>query len=226
MSGAPDPLRRALRLMVITRPRPRCGRSLEVVVGEVVAAGAGAVQLRDKEAPPRELLGVARRLRAVTARRGALLIVNDRLDIALAAGADGVHLGPDDVPLAAARRVVPDGFLLGHSTDDPGVARRAEADGADYLGCGTVFPTTSKADAGAVIGVGGLAAVARSVRIPVLAIGGVTAGRVPLLVGSGASGVAVISAVMAACRPADAARRLRGAVDAARRPGKGVEGWA
>lgn len=213
MTGSADPPRRALRLMVITHPRPRCGRPLEEVVGEVAAAGATAVQLRDKEAPPRELLALARRLHAVTARHRALLIVNDRLDIALAAGADGVHLGPDDVPVAAARRVVPDGFLLGHSTDDPGAARRAEADGADYLGCGTVFPTTSKADAGAVIGVGGLAAVARSVGIPVLAIGGVTAERVPLLGGSGADGVAVISAVMAARRPANAARRLLEAVE-------------
>ncbi len=213
MTGGPDPPRRALRLMVITHPRPRCGRPLEEVVAEVVVAGATAIQLRDKEAPPRELLALARRLRAVTARHGALLIVNDRLDIALAAGADGVHLGPDDVPVAAARRVVPDGFLLGHSTDDPGVARRAEADGADYLGCGTVFPTTSKADAGAVIGVGGLAAVARSVRIPVLAIGGVTAERVPLLGGSGAGGVAVISAVMTARRPANATCRLLEAME-------------
>ena len=213
MTGGPDPPRRALRLMVITHPRPRCGRRLEEVVAEVVAAGATAIQLRDKEAPPRELLALARRLRTVTARRGALLIVNDRLDIALAAGGDGVHLGPDDVPVAAARRVVPDGFLLGHSTDDPGVARRAEADGADYLGCGTVFPTTGKADAGADIGVGGLAAVARSVRIPVLAIGGVTAERVPFLGGSGAGGVAVISAVMAAGRPASATRRLLEAME-------------
>ena len=213
MRGVPHPIRGALRLMVITHPRPRCGRSLEAVVEEVVAAGVGAIQLRDKGAPPRELLGLARRLRAVTARRGALLIVNDRLDVALAAGADGVHLGPGDVPVAAARRAVPDGFLLGHSTDDPGVARRAEADGADYLGCGTVFPTASKEDAGTPIGVGGLAAVARSVRLPVLAIGGVTADRVPLLRGSGAGGVAVISAVMAARRPAVAARRLREAVE-------------
>ncbi len=213
MTGVPDRLRGALRLMVITHPRPSCGRPLAEVVEAVVAAGAGAIQLRDKEAPPRKLLGLARRLRAVTARHGALLIVNDRLDVALAAGADGVHLGPDDVPVAAARRVVPDGFLLGHSTDDPRVARRAEADGADYLGCGTVFPTASKEDAGAVIGVGGLAAVARSVHIPVLAIGGVTADRTPLLDGSGAGGVAVISAVMAADRPANATRRLREAVE-------------
>ena len=213
MTAGPDPPSRALRLMVITHPRPRCGRRPEEVVAEVVAAGATAIQLRDKEAPPRELLALARRLRAVTARHEALLIVNDRLDIALAAGADGVHLGPDDVPVAAARRMVPDGFLLGHSTDDPGAARRAEADGADYLGCGTVFPTTSKADAGAVIGVGGLAAVARSVGIPVLAIGGVTGERVPLLGGSGAGGVAVISAVMAARRPANATRRLLEAME-------------
>ncbi|MXY31450.1 MAG: thiamine phosphate synthase [Gammaproteobacteria bacterium] len=215
MTGVADPLRRALRLLVITDPRPRCGRPLEEVVAEVAAAGATAIQLRDKEAPPRELLALARRLRAVTARQRALLIVNDRLDIALAAGADGVHLGPDDVPVAAARRVVPDGFLLGHSTDDPGLARRAEADGADYLGCGTVFPTTSKADAGAVIGVGGLAAVARSVGIPVLAIGGVTAERVPLLGGSGADGVAGISAVVAAPPPPHPPPPVRG----------GVGGW-
>ena len=199
--------------MVITHPRPRCGRALEVVVGEVAAAGVGAFQLRDKEASPRELLAQARRLRRMTARNGALLIVNDRLDVALAAGADGVHLGPEDLPVAAARRVVPDDFLLGHSTDDPGSARQAEADGADYLGCGTVFPTSSKEDAGAVIGVGGLAAVARSVRLPVLAIGGVTADRTRLLGGSGAGGVAVISAVMATRDPADAARRLIGAME-------------
>ncbi len=199
--------------MVVSHPRPGCGRALGEVVEELVAAGVGAVQLRDKEASPRELLAQAHRLRGITARHGALLIVNDRLDVALAAGGDGVHLGPEDVPVAAARRVVPDGFLLGHSTDDPGSARRAEADGADYLGCGTVFPTTSKEDAGAVIGVGGLAAVARAVRVPVLAIGGVTVERTRLLGRSGASGVAVISAVMAAEHPVDAARRLIGAVE-------------
>ena len=208
MTDVPGRTRHALRLMVITDPRPGCGRSLEDVVEEVLAAGVRAVQLRDKEAPARDLLAVARRLRRVTARHGALLIVNDRLDVAVAAGADGVHLGPADVPVAAARRVVPDGFLVGHSTDDPRVARQAEADGADYLGCGTVFPTTSKADAGAVIGAGGLAAVARAVRLPVLAIGGVTAERIPGLRGSGAAGVAVISAVMAAGGPGAAARRL------------------
>ena len=208
MTGVPDATRHALRLMVITDPRPSGGRSVETVVEEVLAAGVRAIQLRDKQASARELLGEARRLRQLTARHGALLIVNDRLDVALAAGADGVHLGPGDVPVAAARRVVPDGFLLGHSTDDPRLARQAEADGADYLGCGTVFPTSSKEDAGAVIGVGGLAEVARSVAIPVLAIGGITAARTRLLRGSGVSGVAVISAVMRAERPGAAARRM------------------
>ena len=213
MTGGPDRVRRALRLMVITHPRPRSGWPLEDVVAAVAAAGAGTVQLRDKEASARELLGMARRLRAVTARHGTLLIVNDRLDVALAAGADGVHLGPSDVPVAAARRVAPDGFLVGHSTDDPAAARRAAAEGADYLGCGTVFPTTGKDDAGAVIGFGGLAAVARAVPVPVLAIGGVSADRARRLGGSGASGVAVISAVMSAPRPGSATRRLREAVD-------------
>ncbi len=213
MTGGSGPLRGALRLMAITHPRPRCGRPLEKVAEEVVAAGAGAIQLRDKESSARELLDLARRLRAVTALRGALLIVNDRLDVALAAGADGVHLGPKDVPVAAARRAAPRGFLVGRSAAEPRAARRAEADGADYLGCGAVFPTASKADAGAVVGVDGLTAVAGSVRIPVLAIGGVTVGRAPLLSGSGAHGAAVVSAVMAADRPAEAARRLREAVE-------------
>ena len=144
MTGVPDATRHALRLMVITDPRPSGGRSVEAVVEEVLAVGVRAIQLRDKQASARELLGEARRLRQLTARHGALLIVNDRLDVALAAGADGVHLGPGDVPVAAARRVVPDGFLLGHSTDDPRLARQAEADGRTIWGAAPSSPPAAR----------------------------------------------------------------------------------
>src|SRR5690606_14209855 len=99
------------------------------------------------DASARELFRLASALRARTSAVGALLFINDRLDVALAAGADGVHLGPSDLPVAAARRAVPAGFLIGYSTDSPDVAARAQRDGADYIGCGAVFGTGSKPEA-------------------------------------------------------------------------------
>jgi thiamine-phosphate pyrophosphorylase len=122
--------------------------------------------------------------------------VNDRLDVALAAGADGAHLGADDLPLEAARRVTPPDFLLGYSTDDPDAARRAEAEGADYLGCGAVWRTSSKAVGDEAIGIDRLDQVSRAVRIPVVAIGGITRARASDVARTRAAGVAVIGAVM------------------------------
>ena len=117
----------------------------------------------DKRSSARDLLESARGLRKLTAAWGALLFVNDRLDVALAAGADGVHLGPHDLPVSLARGAAPDHFLIGHSTDVPEVAKRAVQEGADYIGCGAVFPTDSKKDAGEVIGISRLARVAEAV---------------------------------------------------------------
>jgi thiamine-phosphate pyrophosphorylase len=146
-------------------------------------------------------------LRALTLKWGALLFINDRFDVALAAEADGVHLGPDDLPVSAVRRAAPDGFLIGHSTDEPRIAQEAELAGADYIGCGTVFPTSTKKDAGDVIGVEGLGRVAAAVQIPVVGIGGVTPEGAQLIAaGSGAAGVAVIGALMGA-KDADAVTR-------------------
>src|SRR5204862_7619409 len=105
------------------------------------------------------------------------LLGNDGVDVALAAGADGAHLGPDDLPVAATRARVPRDFLLGYSTDDPELARCAERDGADYIGCGTVYATRTKSDAGDAIGLGRLDEVARAVGVPVVAIGGITSDR-------------------------------------------------
>ncbi len=198
-----------LRLIVITDTALADPRSVLDVVAEALAAGAPAVQLRDKTADAATLLRTAAQLRELTRRHGALLFVNDRIDVALAADADGAHLGPEDLPLAAARAVVPGGFLLGYSTDDPDTARRAEADGADYIGCGAVFGTTTKPEAaGEAIGRARVDAVARAVSIPVIAIGGVTPANAASVADTAARGVAVVGAVMAAPDPAAAVRQL------------------
>jgi thiamine-phosphate pyrophosphorylase len=138
LSEDEDGLTERLRLMVLTHPHPACGRSLADVVAECCDAGATAIELRDKGATAEELLRHADTLVPIVHERDALLIVNDRMDVALAAGADGVHLGADDLPLVGARRIAPPGFLLGYSTDDPDEARTAAHAGADYLGVGAV----------------------------------------------------------------------------------------
>jgi len=202
-------LREALRLIVITDAGLARPRSVEEVVEEALRAGARAIQLRDKGASAGELLAQALPLRALTREWGALFFLNDRFDVALAAEADGVHLGPDDLPVGAVRQAAPRGFLIGHSTDIPTVARRSASEGADYIGCGAVFPTASKADAGAEIGVEGLARVAEAVEIPVVGIGGITpAGARAIARESPAAGVAVIGAVMGAANPGEAVRQL------------------
>ena len=213
---ARDHLERRLRLVVIT-DRALCRpRSVEDVVEAALAAGVRAIQLRCKEASARDLLQSARRLRELARSWGALLIVNDRVDVALAAGADGVHAGPDDLPVAELRRAAPPPFLVGCSTDDPEAARAAEAAGADYIGCGAVWATTSKDVQGEAIGVARLAEVVRAVRIPVVGIGGITMERVAEVARSGAAGVAVIGAVMSAGDPEQAARDLLTTFEAAK----------
>jgi thiamine-phosphate pyrophosphorylase len=198
-----------LRLIVITDARLAAPRAVERVVEEALRAGARAIQLRDKRASARELLQQARTLRQLTRKWDALLFLNDRFDVALAAEADGVHVGPDDLPVAPVRGAAPPGFLIGYSTDIPEAARRAEEEGADYIGCGAVFQTSTKADAGAEIGVVGLDSVARAVSIPVVGIGGITPhGAREIAQGSSAAGVAVIGAIMGAQDPAGVVREL------------------
>ncbi len=220
-----------LRLIVITDAGLAAPRALEDVVAGALEAGAPAIQLRDKTATPADLYRQALRYREMTRQHGALLFINDRLDVALAAGADGVHLGPEDLPVAAARLAAdqvphstsdaapsPGRFLIGFSTDDPDTARAAEADGADYIGCGAVFGTTSKPEAGDErIGADRLREVAANVRIPVVGIGGIHAGNVQEVASAGAAGAAVIGAVMGAEDVADAVRRL---LDAFRADGR------
>ena len=189
-------------------------RALSDVVREALAAGAPTIQLRLKSASARELLEAAQTLMPVVRSAGALFIVNDRLDVALAAGADGVHLGPDDLPVKDVRRVadarsgVADTFIVGYSTDTTDEAARAEAEGADYLGVGAVYATANKSDAGDVIGLKGLRRVVKAVSIPVVAIGGITPERAPAVAKTGACGSATIGAVMSAAEPAEAVREL------------------
>jgi thiamine-phosphate pyrophosphorylase len=208
-----DALARTLRVLVITDAALAAPRPVPRVVASALAAGARAIQLRSKGSTARELLALTRELLALTRPAGALLFVNDRFDVALAGGADGAHLGPEDVPLAAARRVVPPGFLLGASTDDPDHARRAEAEGADYIGCGAVWRTGTKDVGGEEIGTERLRAVVGAVRIPVVAIGGITVQRAREVAPTGAAGVAVVRTVMAATDPSAEVRGLLGAFE-------------
>jgi len=204
----PGGLGDALRVLVITDGPLAGARGVIGVVEAALEAGARAVQLRNKGDDARRLLEVGRVLRRSTRAVGALLFVNDRLDVALVLGADGVHLGPDDLPVAAARAAAPPGFLIGRSADDPDVARRAVRDGADYIGCGTVYATRTKADAGDVIGLDGLARVVAAVPVPVVGIGGITPERGAEVAAAGAAGVAVVGAVMAAPDPGASVREL------------------
>ena len=166
------------------------------------------VQLRDKDVGAGALVEMARRLLPATHAAGARLIVNDRADVAAAAGADGVHLGPDDLPVAEVRAFARTGFIIGYSTDDPDEAREAEEAGANYLGCGAVYETATKDVGAEAIGLERLDQVARAVRIPVVAIGGVTPERATEVATTAAAGTAVVGGVMTAGNPEEVVRAL------------------
>lgn len=172
-----------------------------------VRGGATMVQLRLKHADARTLVEVARQL---VDNLPVPVIVNDRLDVALAAGAAGVHLGADDLPVAAARAIVPSGFLLGVSVGTDGEVAGSAA--ADYVGIGPVFGTRSKHDAGVAIGVAEFARLSSRVGLPAVAIGGVDAANAPEAIAAGADGVAVISAILGSPDPERSARALRSAI--------------
>jgi thiamine-phosphate pyrophosphorylase len=198
-----------LRVLVVADPSAAAGRPLVEVVRAALVGGARAVQLRCKTESAREMAQLGSALRRETREHAALLFINDRVDVALSVGADGAHVGDDDLPLAAARAIVPPGFLLGRSVDVPADVPLALRDGADYLGVGPFRATASKRDLGDPTGVVGVSDVVRvAAGVPVVAIGGVEAADVPDLVRAGASGVAVIRAVMTAPDPTRAVEDL------------------
>lgn len=199
-------LRESLRLYVITDHGLARGRDEVAVVRAALKGGATAIQLRGKGQDARALCELGRALLRETQAAGALLFVNDRLDVAQAIGADGVHLGQDDLPCADARRIAGPGLLIGVSAESPRLAAAAKSDGADYVGTGSVYATSSKPDAGEPIGLPGLQAVVEATDLPVVAIGGISASNAAPCLAAGACGVAVISAVIGAQDPEAAAR--------------------
>jgi thiamine-phosphate pyrophosphorylase len=194
---------------IVTDQQAAGERALPEIVRAAIQGGATAVQLRAKVATTREMVALGQALLAITRPASIPLIVNDRLDVALAIEADGAHVGQDDLPAAMARQILGPERILGVSAETVAQAQQAERDGANYLGVGDVFGTPSKPDAGSPIGIDGLAATVRAVALPVVAIGGITLDNAPAVIAVGAVGVAVISAVVGAADPAAAARQLR-----------------
>ena len=205
--GINEGLAERLRLYLVADPDHVQGDLLEMVEA-ALRGGVTAVQLRCKNRTDRECLALASGLRALVQPSGALFLVNDRLDIALASDADGVHLGVDDLPLEVARRLGGPNLVIGYSPESDEQARAARSHGADYLGVGPVFGTATKSDAGPAIGLDTVTKRANVARIPVIGIGGVTAQNATLVLAAGGVGVAVVSAISTQPEPERAAREL------------------
>ena len=184
--------------------------TIEESVEKAIKGGAGVIQLREKDASGRSFLRIAESVHAITRRYGIPLIINDRVDIALAVGAEGVHLGQDDVPARDARRIIGPDMILGVSASSLEEARQAERDGADYLGVGAMNPTMTKSDADTVT-VDELKAIRAAVSIPIVIIGGINMSTIDRYKGMGVDGIAVVSAVVSAPDIEAAARDLRAA---------------
>jgi thiamine-phosphate pyrophosphorylase len=213
-----------LRLYALVDPAVAGGRTLPDLA-KLIAPSTTIVQLRDKHGSTRDMIATARALKAVLGPAGIPLLINDRVDVALAAGADGVHIGQDDMAAADARRLLGRDAIIGLSLKSLTQAAEAPLDLLDYVAIGGVYATTSKDNTAAPIGTGGLRAIAaairaRHARYPVCAIAGITVANAGEVIEAGADGVAVISALSLASDPAAAARDVRKAVDdaLARRP--------
>jgi thiamine-phosphate pyrophosphorylase len=204
------------RTYLVTQESLSEGRSTTEIVEAAIEGGVDAIQLREKNTDARSRYELGRELRELTDEAGIDLIVNDRVDIARAIGADGVHLGQSDLPVSVAREQLGDDAIIGASVSTVSEARLAAITGADYLGVGAIYGTTSKNDAPTAddgLGVDELSKIVETVRIPVVAIGGITADNAAATIQAGATSVAVISTITAANDPAAATRELRAAVD-------------
>ena len=204
------------RLYLVTDRSLSRGRPTVEIVRAAVAGGVTCVQLREKNCGTREFLEEARAVRVATREWGVPLILNDRVDIAMAAGADGVHLGQQDMPISDARRLGPPSWIIGVSAESVEDAVRAEREGADYVGASPVFATPTKTDHAAPLGLDGLRLLRAAVKLPLVAIGGIHAGNARETVRAGADGLAVVSAIVAADDPRAAAEILRREIAAAK----------
>jgi thiamine-phosphate pyrophosphorylase len=202
-----DKIKQIRGLQVIIDTQALKGRSHIAVATALIRGGAKTLQLRDKLLSKKELLLIAQQLKDLCAGHDVLFIMNDYLDLALAANADGLHLGQNDLPVKAARKLLPIDKILGCSTTTVDQAAKAEADGADYIAVGSMYPSPSKETA-IVVGLKQLRQVRQAVSSPIVAIGGITQDNVTEVIAAGANSVAVISAVLGAKSPEEAARKL------------------
>jgi thiamine-phosphate pyrophosphorylase len=206
-------MRRFPTLCLIADAEALSGREALPLVRQAVNGGVDLVQLRGKTWSGREFLDISLKLSRFLRPKKIPLIINDRVDIALACGADGVHLGQDDLPLQQARKILGKNRIIGISVSNAKEAEEAEREGADYVGLGPIFPTHSKQTPLSPLGIKGLRKVRRAIRIPILAIGGINARNSVGLLEAGADGIAVISAILGAPNIRAAAEALKKAVD-------------
>ena len=202
-------------LYVILDRATAAGRDLVEILEAAIAGGARMVQLREKTWPSGQLLPLAERLRTRCRQAGVTFVMNDRVDLAVVLEADGVHLGQDDLPPRRARPLLRPGMILGVSTHSVEQARRAQADGADYVAVGAMFPTQTKPDF-ELVGPALVRAVRSEIRVPLVGIGGITPQNAGDVIRAGADGVAVISAVCGAADPAAASADFLDAIRRAR----------
>ena len=195
-------------LYLVTDRELMAAAGIEECVEQAVSGGCTVVQLREKTASSREFYETAARVRKITADLGVPLIINDRADIALAVNADGVHVGQDDLPIDAARRIMGKDAIIGVSANNVTEARTAAALGADYLGVGAMFATSTKTDAD-LTSMDELRRIRAEIKIPIVVIGGINKNNAPLFAETGIDGIAVVSAIVAQKDPCGAARELK-----------------
>ncbi len=203
-------------LYLVTDSTLAMGRPLPDVVRAAVDGGVTCVQVREKDLPPRAYIERLLSVRPLLRERGIPLVVNDRLDVALAVEADGIHLGQTDLPLAMARRIAAGRLIIGVSCESVQDAADAARGGADYVSVSPVFATPTKTDTAPALGLDGVRAVRRAVRVPVVAIGGINVANAADVIRAGADGICVVSAIVSAPDPRAAAATLRGIVEGAR----------
>jgi thiamine-phosphate pyrophosphorylase len=194
-------------------------RPIEEVVASAVNGGVSVVQLREKNCSTLEYINLAKRIKSITDSKRIPLIINDRLDVAQAAGADGVHVGQNDMPYSDARRILGPDAIIGLTVETPEQARAADTLDADYLGVSAIFATPTKTDTMNEWGISGLSELRKKSRHILVAIGGLNKQNVQQIISAGADGVAVVSAICAAVDPENASRELRELIDAARNMG-------
>ena len=193
---------------LVTDRRNKTDEEFLNIIEEAIKGGTTIVQLREKDASTKEFYDLALRVKEITSKYGVPLLINDRIDIALAVDSEGVHIGQDDMPADIAREIIGEDKILGVSASTVEEAKKAEMDSADYIGSGAVFPTATKDDADSV-SKDELKEIADSIDIPVVAIGGITVKNASTLKGSGIAGFSVVNAIMSAEDPKEASKKLK-----------------